>query len=171
MSSLLLAFGSNLGDRALHIRRALQELDGRVGTLVKASSMIETEPEGFESVHSFLNSAALFETELEPLEILRITQEVERMEGRKHKSVNGSYSDRPLDIDMIALDSLLWNSEELTLPHPEVTERSFVLQPLAEIVPNFVHPGTGATYAALFYRIGGRKVRHAGKRRRIRRNV
>lgn len=161
MSLLILAFGSNLGDRFAHITRAINLLDGRVGRLLQVASPIETEPEGFVSDNTFLNSAATFETELAPEDILEITREVERLEGRTRKTSGGGYTDRPLDIDLIALGDTCLTSDKLTIPHPEAHKRRFVLHPIAEIVPDVLHPVLGVSYAHLLERLKIKNVKIA----------
>ena len=99
MTDLYLSLGSNLGDRHTLLLQAIEALVQRVGTLVRCSSFIETEPWGFESDHPFLNAVALYRTELSPREVLATTQAIERDLGRQHKSVNG-YADRTMDIDI-----------------------------------------------------------------------
>ncbi len=135
MSRLYLALGTNLGDRAANIRAALALLDGRIGRLEAASSLYETAPVGFESDNRFLNAAAVFATALTPAALLEETQAVEREMGRTTKSTDGVYHDRVIDLDLLALDDFCLCSARLTLPHPHLAERRFVLEPLCEIAP------------------------------------
>lgn len=90
--------------------------------------------------HTFLNAAACVETLLPPLSVLHLTQEIEREIGRTHKSVGGAYSDRVIDIDLLLYGDLVLDTPELKLPHPLMHERRFVMEPLAEIAPDLVHP-------------------------------
>ena len=116
-----LGLGTNLGDRASNILRAIQLIGERVGTVVRQSSLIETEPWGFESPNKFLNAVILCETERTPREVLRLTQKIERDMGRRKKtSLNSirnatlskrelsslNYSDRPIDIDILLYDDI-----------------------------------------------------------------
>ena len=138
MATLYLSLGTNLGDRHENLSRA-QELIGReVGTVVSASDIIETEPWGFESSNRFLNMAVKVETTLQPLEVLHTTQEIERKLGRTQKSVNREYHDRMIDIDILLYDDLVMNTPELTIPHPLMYQREFVMKPLSQIAPELV---------------------------------
>jgi 2-amino-4-hydroxy-6-hydroxymethyldihydropteridine diphosphokinase len=147
-----LSLGSNLGRRRSLIRRAIELLSVRVGTVVRQSSLIETEPWGFESTHKFLNGAVLCETTLTPREVLTTTQQIERELGRKKpiggqspsatRRTNGTfpsngegrqYHDRPIDIDILLYDDLHVDEPDLKIPHPLMYEREFVMQPLNEI--------------------------------------
>ena len=127
-----LSLGSNLGDREAYIHQALNALDQTAGRLVKCSSLIETAPWGFESSHSFVNSCAVLETKLSPMELLRATQAVERSLGRTHKSHDG---------------------HDLILPHPLMAQRYFVLKPLCEIAPSLHHPLSGLTVSKMLARL------------------
>ena len=98
---LYLSLGSNLGDREDALHRAIALIEERIGTVQRVSSFIETEPWGFESEHPFLNAACMVQTTLSPEECLKETQQIERELGRKSKSRNGVYHDRPIDIDIL----------------------------------------------------------------------
>ncbi|MBQ9288047.1 MAG: 2-amino-4-hydroxy-6-hydroxymethyldihydropteridine diphosphokinase [Bacteroidaceae bacterium] len=134
------SLGSNIGDRAKLLEQALTLLNKEIGNLVSRSSFYETEPWGFSSNHPFLNACCLCETELSPLEALHKTQQIEKELGRKRKSKNKKYHDRPIDIDLLLCDDLTINTKELTIPHPFMQERRFVLEPLKEIAPDVIHP-------------------------------
>lgn len=140
MATVYLGLGTNLGDKEANLRTAIYKLQERIGKQVSLSSFYETAPWGFESDHSFLNAAIGLETSLSPIEILHITQEIEKELGRTKKSVNGSYSDRLIDIDILLYDTLVLQTPELTIPHPLMTERDFVMNPLIEIAGNVIHP-------------------------------
>ena len=135
MSTLYLSLGTNLGDRQQNLTSALELIGREVGTVVSASDIIETEPWGFDSPNRFLNMAVKVETHLQPLEVLHATQEIERKLGRSHKTQNGEYHDRPIDIDILLYDDLVMNTPELTIPHPLMHERQFVMKPLLQIAP------------------------------------
>ena len=138
MATLYLSLGTNMGNRHENLSLA-QELIGReVGTVVSASDIIETEPWGFESSNRFLNMAVKVETTLQPLEVLHTTQEIERKLGRTQKSVNREYHDRLIDIDILLYDDLVMNTPELTIPHPLMYQREFVMKPLTQIAPELV---------------------------------
>ena len=136
--SLYLSLGSNLGDRAENLRRAIAFIGERVGKVQRVSSFIETEPWGFQSEHPFLNAACLVLTTLSPLECLDATQQIERELGRRTKSSGGIYHDRPIDIDLLMYDDLQLSTPRLTLPHLHMHERDIVMIPLREILPTAV---------------------------------
>lgn len=138
MATLYLSIGSNLGDRQKNLSLALELIGHEVGTVVSASDIIETEPWGFDSANPFLNVAAKVETNLQPLDVLRVTQDIERKLGRVQKSVNREYHDRLIDIDILLYDDLVMNTPELTIPHPLMYQREFVMKPLSQIAPELV---------------------------------
>lgn len=133
MSSVYLGLGSNLGDKEANIRKAIALISERVGLVVRQSSLIMTEPWGFESENGFVNAAVKCETELTPREVLKATQKIEREMGRKKKSTDGGYSDRCIDIDILLYDELRVDEPDLKIPHPLMLEREFVMIPLDEI--------------------------------------
>lgn len=135
MATLYLSLGTNLGDRHENLSRALELIGREVGTIVSASDITETEPWGFESSNCFLNMAIKVDTTLQPLDVLHMTQEIERKLGRTQKSVNKEYHDRLIDIDILLYDDLVMNTPELTIPHPLMYERDFVMKPLLQIAP------------------------------------
>lgn len=139
MATLYLSLGTNLGDRRKNLSSAMELIATQVGTVVATSDMIETEPWGFESGNAFLNMVAKVETELKPLEALHTTQQIERLMGRTRKSVNGQYHDRIIDIDLLMYDNVTVNTPELTLPHPLMRQRRFVMEPLAQIAPELTN--------------------------------
>ena len=130
---LYLSLGSNLGDRHATMRRAINLINDEVGTVERESSPLETEPWGFESQNKFLNMCIRVLTTLSPEQVLDATQDIERRLGRTSKSVNGQYHDRPIDIDLLMYDDLHVATPRLTLPHPHMQERDFVMVPLREI--------------------------------------
>ena len=138
-----LALGTNKGDRNRYLDQALSLLGERVGLIVLQSSRIETAPEGFESENAFLNMAVCLETSHTAIEVLHLTQEIEKELGRTHKSVHCQYADREIDIDLLYFNREQINTEELILPHPRLHKRQFVLLPLSEIAPKLKHPIIG----------------------------
>ena len=115
-------------------------LKKQVGKCVKISSFFVSEPWGFNSDNIFFNIAAEFETELQPFELLEVTQQIEQVIGRTHKTENRKYADRIIDIDILFYDNQIIDSHQLTIPHCLLHKRDFVLYPLAEIAPEFQHP-------------------------------
>lgn len=134
MHTVYLSLGSNLGDREATMRRAIGLLNERAGSVDRQSSFIETEPWGFESTNKFLNMCVRLLTTLSPEQLLIATKQIERELGRTQKSVNGQYHDRPIDIDILMYDDVHLASDDLTLPHPHMQEREFVMKPLREIL-------------------------------------
>lgn len=139
MQTAYLSLGSNLGNREANLRDAIKAL-GQIGNMLKCSSFIETEPWHFKSPHSFLNVAVCIETELAPLPLLEATQEIEHNMGRQRKTQDGQYQDRLIDIDILFYGGQVIEHPRLQIPHPLLHQRLFVLQPLSEIAPSFVHP-------------------------------
>ena len=130
---VFLGLGSNLGERQANIERAIELISERVGEVIRRSSLIETEPWGFESENKFLNGVILCETTLTPRQVLRKTQKIERDMGRKKKTSSLQYSYRPIDIDILLYDDLTVDEPDLKIPHPRMQEREFVMIPLKEI--------------------------------------
>ncbi len=133
MAKVFLGLGTNLGDKRNNLLTAVKNIEKKIGKVTSLSSFYETEPWGFESENSFLNAALCVETSLDPATILHIIKEIEIEMGRTQKSVNKIYSDRPIDIDILLYDDLTMETDELTIPHPLMTERDFVMKPLMEI--------------------------------------
>ena len=140
---IFLGIGTNLGDREANLLRAIELLHERVGECEACSSVYRSTPQGFVSDNEFANMVAVCQTVHSPEEVLLITQQIEREMGRTEKSVNGVYHDRVIDIDLLrAYDwsresgvgrPIDYSSEMLTLPHPRMQERDFVMIPLREV--------------------------------------
>ena len=129
--------GTNLGDREANLRKAIELLHERVGECVACSSIYRSDPQGFASENEFANIVAVYDTPYSPEEVLLITQQIEREMGRTEKSENGVYHDRIIDIDLLQAilnsKAIIQNSSTLTLPHPRMQERDFVMIPLREV--------------------------------------
>ncbi|WP_195281760.1 2-amino-4-hydroxy-6-hydroxymethyldihydropteridine diphosphokinase [Parabacteroides johnsonii] len=139
MAIAYLGLGTNVGNKRRNMITAAALLVERVGDILALSGFYETEPWGFESENFFLNAAVKLKTSFSPLEVLQITQQIEKELGRTEKS-NGVYHDRIIDIDILLYEDEVLQIPELTLPHPLMHERKFVMDPLAEIAPFVVHP-------------------------------
>ncbi len=152
MSWCLVGLGSNVGDRAGAIALALEELGRRPQiAVVRQSRLIETVPVGGPPGQSlFLNAAALLQTSLEPLAILSVLQEVEAKLGRQRAVRWGS---RTIDLDLLLYDQLVLSTPSLTLPHPRMAWRRFVLEPASEIAGAMIHPVIGWSIARLWQHV------------------
>jgi 2-amino-4-hydroxy-6-hydroxymethyldihydropteridine diphosphokinase len=150
-----IALGSNLasvwGDRAANLREAIARVM-MLGEVRGVSSFYDTEPVGTAEQPNFLNGAMLLETGLEPLELMRALLGIERAMGRDRASAPAK-GPRIIDLDLLLMDDVVLHSGELTLPHPAMAERRFVLEPLAEIAPAMVDPLSGRTVARLLARL------------------
>ncbi|MDR2843257.1 MAG: 2-amino-4-hydroxy-6-hydroxymethyldihydropteridine diphosphokinase [Candidatus Symbiothrix sp.] len=133
--TVFLSLGSNLGDKNLNLSTAINRIAEKTGVLSAISSVYETQPWGFDSENLFYNMAIKIETELTPMDVLKSTQQIEQEMGRTQKTTH-SYADRLIDIDIILYDDLVYQSDELTIPHPHYREREFVMAPLREIFLN-----------------------------------
>lgn len=149
MVTAYLALGSNQGDREALLLQAIDAIDRSLGRVGSISSFLETEPWGFVSDHPFLNAVLSLATALPPLELLEATQAIERDLGRRAKSTAGGYADRPIDIDLLFYGELILETPRLTLPHPLLYQRAFVLDPLLELAPDLRHPLLGKTITEL----------------------
>jgi 2-amino-4-hydroxy-6-hydroxymethyldihydropteridine diphosphokinase len=128
--------GSNLGDRRANLHFALESLK-RAGSIMRVSSVFETEPVGFSDQPWFLNLAIELKTALQPYELLHVCQEIEAARERVRTFVNAP---RTLDLDILFLGDIVMREERLIIPHPRLSERRFVLAPLAQIAPDVMHP-------------------------------
>lgn len=136
MVEAYIGFGSNIGDREANINRAIGILKQKI-KIIKISSLNETKPMYMENQGWFLNGAAKVDTELKPKELLDLLKNTEKNLGRKETGRNGP---RIIDLDILFYGDQILNEGDLHIPHPKIQERAFVLVPLAEIEPNFVHP-------------------------------
>ena len=140
MSRIYLGIGSNLGDKEQNIKTALKLVQERVGTIVIQSSICKTMPWGFHSDNIFFNAAACVDTNLTPMQVLSVIKMIEMEMGRTSKSAQGMYADRIIDLDLLFYEDQIINEVMLTVPHPLLQYRMFVLMPMTEIAPDLVHP-------------------------------
>lgn len=148
MNAYFLCLGGNSGDREANLARATGML-GSCGTIASCSSLYETEAWGM-SGPAFLNQVICYETDLSPFELLDLIFSIEDALGRASRT--GVYADRPMDIDILLAGDLVLDSPRVTIPHPRMSERRFVLVPLCEIAPQTVHPVTRETVRAMLAR-------------------
>lgn len=141
MYTYYIGLGSNLGDTREHLLRAVELMNQRIGQVTALSTFHETEPWGFCSAHRFLNAVCCVESTCPPLELLRETQQIEQLMGRKEKSVDGAYHDRIIDLDLLlcfdeSRQEVTLDTPQLKLPHPLMKQRDFVMNPLRELMEN-----------------------------------
>lgn len=152
MSIIYLGLGTNIGDKKFNLRQAFIEIELSIGTILESSSFYESEPWGFESENQFLNAVIVVDTNFTPLELLEQLKAIERKMGRIEKNKSG-YADRIIDIDILFFNNEVIHSPILTIPHKFLHKRDFVLFPLLEITPDFVHPLLESTIEELANRI------------------
>jgi 2-amino-4-hydroxy-6-hydroxymethyldihydropteridine diphosphokinase len=137
MKRVFLHTGSNQGDRLRNLKQAASALEETVGPLLQSSRIFETAAWGIRDQPDFLNQALELETALDPIGLLNTVLEIELEMGRVRIQ---KWGQRLIDIDILYYDDIIWESDQLTLPHPHLQERNFVLAPLLDIAPDFVHP-------------------------------
>ena len=151
-----IALGSNLasqwGNPAANLHEATRRL-GDIGDVLALSSFHETAPVGYTDQPDFTNAALLLQTELEPLDFMRALLEIERSMGRDRSAAVPPKGPRIIDLDLLLVDGVVLNTTELTLPHPALAERRFVLEPLAEIAPEMRDPASGLPIRTLLARL------------------
>ncbi|WP_430971712.1 2-amino-4-hydroxy-6-hydroxymethyldihydropteridine diphosphokinase [Sunxiuqinia rutila] len=147
MAKVFLLLGGNLGNKKVIFNQALALLEEAVGKIEQQSAIYETEPWGFESEDLFWNQVVVLETRLDADSLLQETQQIEYQLGRVRHGAQ--YSSRLIDLDILFYDQLILNQPRLEIPHPRMGERRFVLEPLAEIAPDFIHPASKKTIAQL----------------------
>ncbi|MEO8511986.1 MAG: 2-amino-4-hydroxy-6-hydroxymethyldihydropteridine diphosphokinase [Ignavibacteria bacterium] len=144
----VLGFGSNMGNRFLNIKRALRTLSlNKDLNLLAVSKIYETEPWGYKKQNNFLNCAAVFLCRLEPAELLVLLKSYEIDAGRKD---NSKWQAREIDIDVLFYGSKIINEYKLKVPHPCIQQRNFVLKPLVELIPGFIHPILNKSIKSLY---------------------
>jgi 2-amino-4-hydroxy-6-hydroxymethyldihydropteridine diphosphokinase len=136
--TIYLCIGGNLGEREANLEEAHDFIDFNLGDVITVSAIYESEPWGMTNVPNFLNQVVQIQTELSNEELLSEIAELEEFFGRE-RSTEG-YVSREMDIDVLFIDQEIIETETLRVPHPRIAERKFVLAPLAEIAPDFIHP-------------------------------
>lgn len=154
MSRVALSIGANSGDKIANIERVVVDIATHVGVVECRSSLYFSDAVGFESSNEFVNIALIVDSPLGAMELLKVIWEIERSYGREkvlivEKGENRIYKDREMDIDIIFYGDMIIRDKYLTIPHPLMHERAFVLDPLAEIAPDMVHPKMKVTVKQL----------------------
>jgi len=137
MAVIYLLLGGNQGDRKKNLSEAKQQLVDKVGKIILKSSIYESEPWGFSNSDWFLNQVVVCQTGFTPVELLDAIQEIENNLGRVRKTMQ--YTGRTMDIDILFYDQLVLETERLSIPHKQIHNRKFTLEPLNEIAPDFIH--------------------------------
>ena len=149
------ALGSNLGDKEDNLRRALELLEERGVEVVRVSSFICTEPYGVTDQPQFLNGVCQVRTSLAPLALLHILLAIEQEMGRVRLR---HWGERNIDLDLLLYEDVVMDTPELTLPHPDMQNRDFVLLPLAEMAPEIIHPTLQKTIHELVICLSAREL-------------
>jgi len=160
VKTVYLSLGSNLGDRQLHLQRAVACLEGEGVKVQRQSSLYETEPQDVARQPWFLNIVVRCETQLFPVQLLKVLQRIERELGRVRAGAVRR-GPRVIDIDILLYGNAVIDTPQLTVPHPRMTERRFVLEPLLEIAPELRHPATKQSLRRYMDALTGQQVRKA----------
>ena len=141
MNDIVVSFGGNQPETPLCFEEASHHLEEKLGKIIKKSSLYQSKAWGFEKpTADFLNQIIILSSCIKPAEVLDITQNIEKKLGRESKSTNGKYKDRPIDIDILFYADKIVETERLKIPHYLIEKRKFILEPLNEIIPDFMHP-------------------------------
>ncbi len=141
MATAHISVGSNIGDRLALIGQAVAAIEALCGTAGVRSEIMESEPWGYDSPNRYMNMCMAVSTDLGPQELLRELLRIQHsIDAGDHRDASGGYADRAIDIDLIALDDMVIETPELTLPHPRMHQREFVLRPMCQTAPEWRHP-------------------------------
>lgn len=146
LHQVVIALGTNLGDKELNLKNAICQINSKVGDVSKVSSIFKNSAVGFESENEFFNACLICETKLNPEQVLKELQEIEKILGRE--KTKDSYEDRIIDLDIIFYEDLVMKSKNLEIPHPNYHERNFVLVPMLEL-SDIKDPKTGINISQL----------------------
>lgn len=153
MAIIAVNIGSNIGDRRRLLKEAIRHLSDKFG-FYGESDTIESESWGFSSENKFLNVGIVFKSELQPEKLLDEIQKIEKeISSAGHRDENGNYIDREIDIDIMAIDNVCYESPRLTIPHSCLPEREFFLKPLSELIPDWNHPKNGKSVSEMLKKL------------------
>ena len=138
-NEVVLLLGTNLGDRIAHLDKAKRRIIEIIGPILKKSNIYESASWGYQSSNKFLNQVLIIQFESAPLELLALTQNIEKAIGKTSNS-RVEYSDRPIDIDILFFENQIVKSKYLVVPHPEIQNRRFTLVPLSDVLKTYQHP-------------------------------
>ena len=161
LKRVYLSLGSNVGEREENLQRALRALERENIRVLAQSSIYETEPQGMLQQRWFLNVAVECETRHFPLQLLSVIERIQRELGRERRSGAVRWGPRAIDIDILLFGNAVMTTAQLTIPHPRMLERRFVLEPLLEIAPGLRHPATREPFSKYLGKVAGQKVRKA----------
>lgn len=148
MQDYYLSLGTNLGNKENNLVEACQFLNSKLGYVKAVAGLYSSEPWGFTSSHEFINTCVLLQSDLPPMTLLKCLKQYENEHGRM-KSTHQGYMDRLIDLDIVLVNDLQLSNNDLTIPHAEMHKRKFVLQPLAQIAADLIHPVFHKTIAEL----------------------
>ena len=137
MNTIYLQLGSNLGDRNLYLQKAIQQINRNIGKIIAESETYESSPWGVNNQRDFLNKVISVKSNLTAIQVLTLSQKIEKKLGRKHE---GKWSERMIDIDILFYNKDRIETDNLNIPHPLIQDRLFVLVPLSDIASDFIHP-------------------------------
>lgn len=146
MKGIYLISGSNLGDKLTMLAAAKKLVSQKAGLVLRTSHIYKTAAWGIEDQPEFYNQVLEIDTKLNPVELLKTLLDIERQLGRQRKQ---KWQERIIDIDILYYNDIILNSMELSIPHPFIQSRRFVLEPMAEIAPTFIHPVSGLSQVEL----------------------
>lgn len=157
MNIIYLGIGSNIGDKKRNINICYKNIEKEIGHIFVRSSFYETEAWGFKSENKFINSCIGVQSILNPTAVLVLAKRIESSMGRI-KLQNKGYEDRVIDIDILFYNSAIFYSKNLIIPHPLIEKRDFVLKPLNDIIPNFIHPILKKSISELYKKLSEKDI-------------
>lgn len=148
MIKIFLSLGTNIGNKLANLSTAIAEIEKNIGHINQQSAIFETEAWGFESDSNFFNQVIILESNLEPTQLIDSCLKIEKKMGRE-RNRTGNYESRIIDVDILFYGDSIVNEDNLSIPHPLLQKRRFILEPLNEIAPDFIHPVLGKSISKL----------------------